>query len=685
MMMASALLALVGAEAHVHRPRTTVAVPGGAGGGRRRRRCSWSWSGCLSLFALPATAVVLYLHVATFGGALVSGFWSLVNERFDPYTARQVVGRIGTGAAAGGLVGGLLALLGGPGAPGPGHAPGAGGPERPRGPRPAPRSRAAPAASRSGERAPRPWPFRSSPGRPTCAPSPSSWASGAVIDALLDFLFKARTAELFVERGRDDDGLRPVPHRAGPADAAPPVDAGARAALDRLGLAGTVALRPAVDLVTALLGAVVPALRHRRPGPRGSRVALQLALPLRVTSCSTPPSWRPRSDGSRRSSTWPSTRREPWSAARWSRSSSRWPPARRDSRLFALAAGVSLLTPRALSPAPPRLRRGPREEPPRRAGAARARGRPGPDHPADPRPHRRDRARGAAGPDRGAARDDRVGQRGRRRDRHRRARRAGAGLPGPIRSWTTSRACAPGGGAGCSRCSRPTPSRRRSSWPASSRSSSKDQVYPEVVRALRRVAHRSTGQLVDALLDPRVDPVVRRRIPRVLKACPTPRSADGLRRALERHRLRGARGRRRRPRRTPREGPEDRRWPASEVARAWSAPSSAALPAASASSPTSSPSSPWPSSPSRSGSRGPPCGAATGRCGGPPSSTSTPCCRATSSCRSGSVAAARPRPTASRRTVEQVTADLRASSVNLKLDRPPWGRDDGEAQGPEGQ
>jgi hypothetical protein len=48
-----------------------------------------------------------------------------------------------------------------------------------------------------------------------------------------------------------------------------------------------------------------------------------------------------------------------------------------------------------------------------------------------------------------------------------------------------------------------------------------------------RAAPRVTGQIVDGLLDPHGDPVVRRRIPRVLKACPTPRAAAGLRAALE--------------------------------------------------------------------------------------------------------------------------------------------------------
>jgi hypothetical protein len=54
-------------------------------------------------------AVVVYLHLAIFGGTLASAFWSWVNERFDPWTARAVVGRIGLGAAAGGVAGGVIA------------------------------------------------------------------------------------------------------------------------------------------------------------------------------------------------------------------------------------------------------------------------------------------------------------------------------------------------------------------------------------------------------------------------------------------------------------------------------------------------------------------------------------------------------------------------------------------------
>jgi hypothetical protein len=56
------------------------------------------------------TSVLVYLHIASFGSILVSGFWSAVDEHFpDPRTARQQISRIGVGATLGGLAGGLLA------------------------------------------------------------------------------------------------------------------------------------------------------------------------------------------------------------------------------------------------------------------------------------------------------------------------------------------------------------------------------------------------------------------------------------------------------------------------------------------------------------------------------------------------------------------------------------------------
>ena len=59
-----------------------------------------------------AVAVLLYAHTVTFGASAVSGFWSVINERFDPYVAKRVIGTIGAGATLGGLVGGIAVWQG---------------------------------------------------------------------------------------------------------------------------------------------------------------------------------------------------------------------------------------------------------------------------------------------------------------------------------------------------------------------------------------------------------------------------------------------------------------------------------------------------------------------------------------------------------------------------------------------
>jgi ATP:ADP antiporter, AAA family len=56
-----------------------------------------------------AAVLVTYLHVSIIGGIAVSGFWSVVNERFDPHTVRSIASRLGVGLATGGLLGGLAA------------------------------------------------------------------------------------------------------------------------------------------------------------------------------------------------------------------------------------------------------------------------------------------------------------------------------------------------------------------------------------------------------------------------------------------------------------------------------------------------------------------------------------------------------------------------------------------------
>jgi hypothetical protein len=55
-----------------------------------------------------------------------------------------------------------------------------------------------------------------------------------------------------------------------------------------------------------------------------------------------------------------------------------------------------------------------------------------------------------------------------------------------------------------------------------------DPVANDAVEALRRVADRHIGELVDALVDPDQDFAIRRRLPRILAHCSSQRAADGL-------------------------------------------------------------------------------------------------------------------------------------------------------------
>ena len=62
----------------------------------------WRLSG-----ANPWVAVAIYLHIAGVGALLLSGFWSLVSELFDPQAARAGYGRIAAAGTVGGLLGGV--------------------------------------------------------------------------------------------------------------------------------------------------------------------------------------------------------------------------------------------------------------------------------------------------------------------------------------------------------------------------------------------------------------------------------------------------------------------------------------------------------------------------------------------------------------------------------------------------
>lgn len=73
-------------------------------------------SGCTVLFLfewwmLPGyprfVSVLLFLHSSVLGAVAISGFWSLMNERTDPYSAKGLLSTAATAATFGGLLGGV--------------------------------------------------------------------------------------------------------------------------------------------------------------------------------------------------------------------------------------------------------------------------------------------------------------------------------------------------------------------------------------------------------------------------------------------------------------------------------------------------------------------------------------------------------------------------------------------------
>ncbi len=56
-----------------------------------------------------AVVTFTYLHIVGFGAILLSGFWSVANEAFDPREAKLRFGRIAGAGTAGGILGGLAA------------------------------------------------------------------------------------------------------------------------------------------------------------------------------------------------------------------------------------------------------------------------------------------------------------------------------------------------------------------------------------------------------------------------------------------------------------------------------------------------------------------------------------------------------------------------------------------------
>jgi len=510
----AALAALAGAEvlslALARRPPARV-VPAGAALSALLLAAWWA----VGLHSPRASALLVYLHVSAFGGALVSGFWSLVNERFDPHTARRVVGRIGTGATAGGVAGGglawlcaqlispsatllVLVALGLVGAmllarPGAGETAGASAP--------APTPLAATILLRN----------------PHLRHVALVVLLGAVTEALLDFQFKAHASERFVS-GAPLFGAFAVFHTAIGLVSLLLQAALSRASLRQLGIAGTLSLRPLLSGLAALAGALAPRLATATLA-RGAFESLTNSLFRSAYELLYTPV--PEAE-KRRVKAVVDVSVDKAGLLLGSAAVAlvlALAPAHAGSLLFGLACLLSLLS-LLLSPT---LHHGYVQtlEQSLLAGRVRLEADEAIDHTtqltlAQTGSLQRDTllrqiallrgedvslASGAPEGDRStldALRQLRTGQ------------------PGAVRAVART-------------SFEPDPLLVAALVPLLAR----DEVMPDVVRALRRAAPRVTGQLVDTLLDPSADAVVRRRIPRVLKVCPTVRAAQGLLAALD--------------------------------------------------------------------------------------------------------------------------------------------------------
>ncbi|HET7294841.1 MAG TPA: FHA domain-containing protein [Vicinamibacteria bacterium] len=235
----------------------------------------------LCLFHPAAAAVALYLHLAVFGGTLVSGFWSVLGERVDPHTARSLVGRIGLGASAGGAMAGLFAWGLAGRMPIAGLVAGMAGLGllslvalwRVRGSA----HRDEPEAAPSGDGPPRALLGLRILGEvPYLRHLALVVALGAVSEVLLDYALKAEAARAFPAASSLVAFF--ALFQAGIA-VTTLVTQGAlvRSSLESLGLAGTVALLPAAALLCGLSGALAPLLATAALA-RGAQSVLQGSL-----------------------------------------------------------------------------------------------------------------------------------------------------------------------------------------------------------------------------------------------------------------------------------------------------------------------------------------------------------------------------------------------------------------------
>jgi ATP:ADP antiporter, AAA family len=108
MMAVSAVLSLVAAlwlSRMMLRHTPAKVVPAGFALSTVALLATWA----LSFPAPRLAALALYVDTSLFGAAMISAFWSLINETFDPHTNRSAATAIAGGGTLGGLLGGLAA------------------------------------------------------------------------------------------------------------------------------------------------------------------------------------------------------------------------------------------------------------------------------------------------------------------------------------------------------------------------------------------------------------------------------------------------------------------------------------------------------------------------------------------------------------------------------------------------
>jgi AAA family ATP:ADP antiporter len=461
-----------------------------------------------------AAAAGLYLQLAVLGPLVLSGFWSVVTERFDPYTARRVMGRIGTGASLGAVGGGLLSwaaagflpvpalLIGLAGASGLAVA----GLRALRG-RPA-EPVAARAESASGLRILREFPY--------LRDLAILVGLGSLTDTLLDFVLKADAAARFSGSGALMGFFGPFYTALALLGLLLQL-AGTRPALGRLGLAGTVALLPLGVAAGSVAAVVVPGLAAAAFVRGASGVLRDSLFRSAYELMFTPlPPWRKRSTKALVDVAADKVGALAGAGITLAVVAAGIFP-ERALILLCLAAAVGSL---ALAR---RLHHGyvASLEEGLRAGVVEI----DTDELLDSTT-RLTFTRTIGGLDRQAILREIEALRGPAPEVSREAN-------SPADPLLLALADLRSGDAGrirraCQAEGESEPALVALLLPLLAR----DDVLPEVLARLRRAAPRATGQIVDALLDPRTDLQVRRRLPRLLKDAPSPRAVDGLLLAL---------------------------------------------------------------------------------------------------------------------------------------------------------